>query len=110
MIKNFLATLFGLLLGLFLFAIGLATVAVLVIYPKLPELNDVQNYQPKEPLTIYSSDGVIIGTYGDERRSFTPIDQFPELLKNAVIAAEDKRFREHFGVDIMGIARAAGST
>lgn len=107
MIKNFLATLFGLLLGLFLFAIGLATVAVLVIYPKLPELNDVQNYQPKEPLTIYSSDGVIIGTYGDERRSFTPIDQFPELLKNAVIAAEDKRFREHFGVDIMGIARAA---
>ena len=106
MIKNLLTTLFGLLFGLILFAIGLIAVAVLVTYPKLPELSQVQNYQPKEPLTIYSSDNVIIGTYGDERRAFTTINLFPENLKNAVIAAEDKRFREHWGVDLIGIARA----
>lgn len=106
MIKKFITTILGLLLGLFLFAIGLITVAILVTYPKLPELSAVQRYQPKEPLTIYSSDGVIIGTYGDERRSFTTIDQFPNILKNAVIAAEDKRFYQHWGVDITGVARA----
>lgn len=106
MIKNFLLTIFGLILGLFLFAVGLTTVAVLVTYPKLPELDAVKHYQPKEPLTIYSSDGVIIGTYGDERRAFTPIDQFPKVLKDAVIAAEDKRFYEHWGVDVIGIGRA----
>ena len=78
MIKNFFITLFGLLLGLFLFAIGLITVAVLVTYPELPELSAVQNYQPREPLNIYSSDGILIGTYGDERREFTKISAFPD--------------------------------
>lgn len=107
MIKNLLTTLFGLLFGLFLFAVGLLTVAILITYPKLPSLDEVKKYEPKEPLTIYSADNVIIGTYGDERREFTPIDQFPDVLKNAVIAAEDKRFREHWGVDVIGVARAA---
>lgn len=106
MIKNFLLTILGLFLGLFLFAVGLTTVAVLVTYPKLPSLDAVKYYQPKEPLTIYSSDGIIIGTYGDERRAFTTIDQFPKHLKDAVIAAEDKRFYEHWGVDVIGVARA----
>lgn len=107
MIKNFLLTILGLVLGLFLFAVGLVTVAVLVTYPKLPELDAIKYYQPKEPLTIYSSDGIIIGTYGDERRAFTTIDQFPKVLKDAVIAAEDKRFYEHWGVDVVGVGRAA---
>ncbi|XXQ68797.1 penicillin-binding protein 1A [Neisseriaceae bacterium B1] len=106
MIKSFITTVLGLLLGLFLFAVGLVTVAILVTYPKLPALDAIQRYQPKEPLTIYSSDGVIIGTYGDERRAFTTIDQFPKVLKDAVIAAEDKRFYQHWGVDLTGVARA----
>lgn len=107
MIKNFITTLLGVLLGLFLFAVGLIAIAILATYPKLPELNAVKNYQPKEPLVIYSADGVIIGSYGDERRSFTPIEQFPQVLKDAVIAAEDKRFYQHFGIDLAGIMRAA---
>ena len=104
--KNFITTVLGLFLGLFLFAIGLVAIAVLLTYPKLPELNAIKNYQPREPLIIYSADGVVIGTYGEEKRSFTPIEQFPQVLKDAVIAAEDKRFYQHFGVDLMGIARA----
>ena len=59
------------------------------------------------PLTIYSADGQIIGVYGEQRREFTKINDFPDILKNAVIAAEDKRFYEHWGVDVWGIARAA---
>lgn len=106
MIKNLIYTLLGLFLGLFLFAVGLVTVAVLVTYPKLPELSAVKAYQPKEPLMIYSSDGIVIGTYGDERREFTTIDKFPKVLKDAVMAAEDKRFYEHWGVDVIGVGRA----
>lgn len=104
--KNFVLGLIGLMFGLFIFAVGLVAIAIIVTYPKLPELDAIKHYQPKEPLTIYSADGVIIGTYGEERRAFTTIDQFPQVLTNAVIAAEDKRFREHWGVDVTGIFRA----
>ena len=106
MIKKFLTTLFGLLVGLILFAIGLLAIAVLITYPKLPTLDAVQNYQPKMPLTIYSADGKLIGSYGEERRAFTEIKEFPQVLKDAVIAAEDKRFYQHWGVDVFGVGRA----
>ena len=106
MIKKFLTTLFGLLVGLVLFAIGLLAIAVLITYPKLPALDAVQNYQPKMPLTIYSADGKLIGSYGEERRAFTEIKEFPQVLKDAVIAAEDKRFYQHWGVDVFGVGRA----
>ena len=106
MIKKFFTTLLGLSIGLALFAVGLLAIAVLTTYPKLPSLDAVQNYQPKMPLTIYSADGKLIGSYGEERRAFTEIKEFPQVLKNAVIAAEDKRFYDHWGVDVIGVARA----
>lgn len=106
MFRKILKTVFGLLLGLVLFGIGLLAIAVLVTYPKLPSLETVTNYQPRMPLTIYSSDGKLIGMYGEERRAFTKIDEFPPVLINAVIAAEDKRFYRHWGVDVTGVARA----
>ncbi|AZR59551.1 penicillin-binding protein 1A [Eikenella corrodens] len=106
MFRKILKTVFGLLLGLTLFGVGLLAIAVLVTYPKLPSLETVTNYQPRMPLTIYSSDGKLIGMYGEERRAFTKIDEFPPVLINAVIAAEDKRFYQHWGVDVTGVARA----
>ena len=106
MFRKILKTVFGLLLGLTLFGVGLLAIAVLVTYPKLPSLETVTNYQPRMPLTIYSSDGKLIGMYGEERRAFTKIDEFPPVLINAVIAAEDKRFYHHWGVDVTGVARA----
>lgn len=106
MIKKIITTIIGLILGLVLFAVGLVAIAILITYPKLPSLDAVQNYQPKMPLTIYSSDGKVIGVYGEERRAFTKIGDFPDVLKNAVLAAEDKRFYEHWGVDVVGVGRA----
>ena len=107
MIKKIITTCIGLMLGLAIFTTGLIAIAILVTYPKLPSLDSLQHYQPKMPLTIYSADGQIIGVYGEQRREFTKINDFPDILKNAVIAAEDKRFYEHWGVDVWGIARAA---
>lgn len=106
MLKRLFTTLIGLILGFAILGAGIVAIAVLVTYPRLPKLDIVTNYKPKMPLEIYTSDGKLIGLYGEERRSFTKIQDFPDNLKNAVMAAEDKRFYEHWGVDVVGISRA----
>ena len=74
---------------------------------ELPPLDRVLNYQPKQPLQVFTADGVEIAQFGAERRQFVPIAQMPKLLQDAVIAVEDARFREHSGIDPKGMARAA---
>ncbi|MBO7081872.1 MAG: penicillin-binding protein 1A [Neisseriaceae bacterium] len=106
MLKKIVITCLTLVFVLFLIGIGVLSFAIIKVYPNLPNLDRITHYQPRMPLKIYSSDGVLIGVYGEERRAFTPIDQFPQVLKYAVIAAEDKRFYEHWGVDVIGVARA----
>ena len=56
---------------------------------------------------VYADNGEIIGQFFIERRLYTPIDQIPKALTQAVIAVEDTRFLEHPGLDIVGIGRAA---
>ena len=82
-------------------------VALAVAYPQLPEIASLTDYRPKLPMRVYSSDGVLLGEYGEERRNFTPINRIPQVMKDAVLAAEDARFYEHGGVDYKGVARAA---
>ncbi|HPO18277.1 MAG TPA: penicillin-binding protein 1A [Rubrivivax sp.] len=85
----------------------LVGIAVAVAYPNVPEIDGLTDYAPKLPLRIYAADGVLLGEFGEERRNFTPIEQMPKVLKDAVLAAEDARFYEHGGVDYKGIVRAA---
>ena len=82
-------------------------VALAVAYPNLPDIGSLTDYRPKLPLRVFSADGVLLGEFGDERRNFTPIAQIPQVMKDAVIAAEDARFYEHGGLDYKGMARAA---
>ena len=91
--------------------LGLATLAAVAAFawPKLPSLDILTDYRPKIPLRIYTSDGHLIGEYGEERRTFVSIADVPQVLKHAILAAEDERFYEHPGVDLMGIARAASA-
>ncbi|WP_139826489.1 penicillin-binding protein 1A [Derxia lacustris] len=58
------------------------------------------------PLRIYTADNVLIGEFGEERRSVLRIQDFPPQMKQALLAAEDDRFYDHPGIDITGIARA----
>lgn len=85
----------------------LAGVALAVAYPNLPDISDLVDYRPKLPLRVYSSEGVLIGEFGEERRNLTPIAQIPQVMKNAVLAIEDARFYSHGGVDYRGLLRAA---
>ncbi|MEO6017726.1 MAG: penicillin-binding protein 1A, partial [Polaromonas sp.] len=81
-------------------------VALSVAYPNLPDISDLSDYRPKLPLRVYSADGVVIGEFGEERRSLTPIKDIPQVMKNAVLAIEDARFFSHGGVDYIGVIRA----
>lgn len=100
---------FPLLLVFLLVAAGSLIVgfAAVVIYPTLPTLEVLTDYQPKIPLRIYSADGELIGEFGEERRAVVSLQQVPKTLIDAIVAAEDERFYQHGGVDYLGVARAA---
>jgi len=81
--------------------------AVLLAYPALPSLEALTDYRPKIPLRIYSAEGALLGEFGEERRALIKIAEVPDVMKKAILAAEDDRFYEHGGVDYMGVLRAA---
>jgi penicillin-binding protein 1A len=102
-----LAGALGLSLALVLSGLLLIGVALAVAYPNLPDIGGLTDYRPKLPLRVLSSDGVLLGEFGEERRIYTPIAQIPKVMQEAVLAIEDARFYRHSGVDYLGVARAA---
>ena len=101
-----LAVLAGLAAAAALSVVILAAIALAVAYPNLPETSGLTDYRPKLPMRIFSSDGVLIGEFGEERRNFAPIREIPKVMQDAVLAIEDARFYEHSGVDYKGVLRA----
>ncbi len=91
----------------FLVLVILAAFAAVVVYPTLPSLQVLTDYQPKIPLRVYSADGSLLGEFGEERRAFVSIGNVPKPMISAILAAEDERFYQHRGVDYIGVARAA---
>ena len=84
-------------------------IVLILTYPNLPSLEVLTDYRPKIPLRVYTSDGFLIGEYGEERRAVVAFQDVPAVLKNAILAAEDDRFYQHGGIDYTGILRAAGA-
>ena len=97
----------GLIAGLAVIGVLLLGFMLAMAYPNLPELNTLTDYRPKIPLRIFTSDNVMIGEFGEERRNVVRFKEIPEVMKQAVLAIEDDRFYEHGGVDYLGILRAA---
>ncbi len=102
-----------LLRGLLITVIGAAMVGVMLVVvavawygPQLPSLDPVTTYQPRQPLQVFTADGVEIAQFGAERRQFVPIDKIPSLLQQAVLAVEDARFYQHSGIDLKSLLRA----
>ncbi len=87
----------------------LFSLAAILAYPSLPSLDALTDYRPKIPLRIYSVEGALLSEFGEERRALVQISEVPEIMKQAILAAEDDRFYEHGGVDYMGVLRAAFS-
>ena len=80
---------------------------MVMIYPNLPDLGQLTDYQPKMPLRVYTADNVLIGEFGEERRNLIHFHEIPDVMKKAVLAIEDDRFYQHGGLDYLGIMRAA---
>ncbi|MDC8759563.1 penicillin-binding protein 1A [Janthinobacterium fluminis] len=95
-------------------ALGLALAAALALaywvrqtWQQLPAVDSLAQYQPAQPLRIYSAEGTLLAEYGEERREFLPIARIPLLMRQALLAIEDARFYEHGAVDFTGLLRAA---
>jgi penicillin-binding protein 1A len=97
----------GIAAAMVLSLLALVGIGLAVAYPNLPPINSLTDYQPKLPLRVFSTDGVLLGEFGEERRNFVPIAQIPKVMRGAVLAIEDARFYEHSGVDYVGMVRAA---
>src|SRR5512141_863634 len=90
-----------------LVAAGVAALTVVLLWPSLPSLQALTDYRPKVPLRVFSAEGDLIGEFGEEKRAVVKIQDVPQVMKAAILAAEDDRFYQHGGVDYMGVARAA---
>ena len=88
---------------------AMVIVVLVLTYPNLPSLEILTDYRPKIPLRIYTADGHLIGEFGEERRAVVRIQEVPEVMKQAILAAEDERFYQHGGIDALGVLRAAAS-
>ena len=97
------------LAGLLLAIPLLLGVAAAFVYPSLPSLDKLTDYQPKQPLRIYTADEVLIGEFGAERRSYLPLKDIPKRMQEALLAVEDAAFYEHGGISYTGVLRAAVS-
>jgi penicillin-binding protein 1A len=95
--------------GTVLFLVGAAGVAGLLWHfsQDLPDYSQLQAYEPPVMTRIHAADGELLGEYARERRLYLPIQTIPKLVTNAFLAAEDKNFYEHGGIDYTGMARAA---
>lgn len=100
--KNFLIFSFIILIS------GLLSLGYIIIHygHDLPDYQSLADYDPPTLSRIYASDGHLLAQYAKQKRLYVPITAIPKSLINAFIAAEDKNFYHHFGIDIFGIFRA----
>ncbi len=96
-------------IGLALLLLGIVVVVFIVWHfsRDLPDYSQLKEYHPPCVTRIYSADGKLIEEYAKEKRIFVPINSVPKSLVQAFIAAEDKNFYSHSGIDIFSIIRAA---
>ena len=107
MLKRWLLYLGSVLLGLCLVGALLGALVLALLWPTLPSLEVLTDYQPKIPLRVVSAEGELLGEFGEERRAIVAIRAVPDVMKQAILAAEDERFYQHGGVDYLSVARAA---
>jgi penicillin-binding protein 1A len=94
--------------GTVLFLVGIAGAAGMFWHfsKDLPDYSQLQDYEPPVMTRVHATDGSLVAEYARERRLYLPIQAIPKLVINAFIAAEDKSFYEHGGLDFSGILRA----
>jgi penicillin-binding protein 1A len=98
--------LFGLLI-LMSAAVGAAAGLLLVYSTDLPQVEQLEHYRPSTVTELYDGQGRVIGTFALQRRVVATYDDYPEVLRNALVSIEDKDFYTHSGINFWRIAGAA---
>jgi penicillin-binding protein 1A len=99
-----------LLIGLLVLASALAgaTAGLLLVYSTdLPQVDQLEHYRPSSITELYDGQGRIIGSFALQRRVVAAYDDYPQILRQALISIEDKDFFRHWGVNVWRIAGAA---
>lgn len=101
-LKYFLLTVF------LLVALAVGSVVGLYYYvkPELPSVDTLRDVRLQIPMQVFTEDGKLISQFGEQRRIPVTLDDVPQELIDAIIATEDSRFYDHYGVDPIGVGRA----
>ncbi len=91
---------------LIIFGMLMVFTFVLYLSKNLPSLEQLENYDPDLVTRIYSSDGKVLNELFVQKRVFIELDRIPEYMQYAVVASEDRRFFDHWGLSMRSIARA----
>ncbi|RLE12220.1 hypothetical protein DRJ04_06590 [Candidatus Aerophobetes bacterium] len=98
---------FSLVILLLIFAlVGIGIGYFISTLHKLPRIEQLSSFSPGQITTVYSDDGEILAEFFLERREIVPLSRIPEVLQKAFIAAEDHRFYNHPGIDVIRLAKA----
>ncbi len=104
-------TFFGVVLFAFLVvlsaAVGTVAGLLLVYSTDLPQVEELEQYRPSSVTELYDGQGRVIGTFALQRRVIASYDDYPEVLRNALVSIEDKDFYRHSGINIWRIVGAA---
>src|SRR6187549_3076445 len=94
--------------GTILFVVGVAAAGGLLWHfsKDLPDYSQLQDYEPPVMTRVHAGDGSLVAEYANQRRLYIPIQAVPKMVISAFLAAEDKNFYEHNGLDFGGIIRA----
>ena len=94
--------------GLFFLILMLIAITIFFgqISSTLPDYKQLEKYEPAVTTRLFAGDGQLLMEYAAEKRLFVPVNKIPDRVKNAFIAAEDKHFYTHGGIDYLGIIRA----
>src|SRR5246127_5462277 len=107
LLVRFLGFLFA--AGTVIFLVGVAAAAGMIWHfsKDLPDYSQLKDYEPPVMTRVHAADGSLLAEYAKERRLYLPIQAVPKMVINAFLAAEDKNFYDHGGIDFSGMARAA---
>src|SRR6202158_580985 len=105
--RNLVGYLFFGLLVILAAAVGAAGGLLLLYSTDLPQVEQLEHYRPSAVTELYDAQGRVIGTFALQRRVIAVYDDYPEVLRNALVSIEDKDFYRHSGINIWRIAGAA---
>src|SRR5579864_7316415 len=88
-------------------AAGAAAGLLFVYSSDLPQIRALEDFQPDVVTELYADDGQIVGNFALQRRVLLSYEQYPQVLKDAILTTEDQHFEEHWGVDFTRVAGAA---